>query len=79
MVITMPKRTTNNVSLQTCPQCEADRLQRQASGIWECKRCGTTVAGGSFEADTGAEETIEKAIREGTEELEEIQEQVIDE
>lgn len=75
----MPKRTTKNISMQTCPQCQADRLKRQASGIWECQRCDTTIAGGAFEADTGAKDTIDKAIREGTEELEEIQEEVIDE
>ncbi len=59
-----------------CSNCHKERLVRKASGIWECKSCGNKVAGGAYEADTGAVEKIEKAIREGTEELEEAKEQV---
>ena len=32
-----------------CPVCASMRLSRTASGIWRCKSCGYTVAGGAYE------------------------------
>ena len=32
-----------------CPVCSSMRLSRTASGIWRCKSCGYTVAGGAYE------------------------------
>jgi large subunit ribosomal protein L37Ae len=32
-----------------CPACSSMRLGRTASGIWRCKSCGYTVAGGAYE------------------------------
>ena len=31
-----------------CPACSSMRLSRTASGIWRCKSCGYTVAGGAY-------------------------------
>jgi large subunit ribosomal protein L37Ae len=31
-----------------CPACSSMRLSRAASGIWKCKSCGYTVAGGAY-------------------------------
>jgi len=31
-----------------CPACSSMRLSRTASGIWKCKSCGYTVAGGAY-------------------------------
>jgi large subunit ribosomal protein L37Ae len=31
-----------------CPSCSSMRLSRTSSGIWKCKSCGYTVAGGAF-------------------------------
>ena len=31
-----------------CPACSSMRLSRTSSGIWKCKSCGYTVAGGAF-------------------------------
>ncbi|MBI3840374.1 MAG: 50S ribosomal protein L37 [Thaumarchaeota archaeon] len=32
-----------------CPSCSSMKLRREASGIWKCKSCGYTVAGGAFD------------------------------
>ena len=32
-----------------CPSCSSMRLARASSGVWRCKSCGYTVAGGAFD------------------------------
>jgi large subunit ribosomal protein L37Ae len=32
-----------------CPSCSAMRLRRVSAGIWSCKTCGFTVAGGAYD------------------------------
>jgi large subunit ribosomal protein L37Ae len=32
-----------------CPSCASMRLARSSSGVWKCKSCGYTVAGGSYD------------------------------
>ncbi|MDA4126682.1 MAG: 50S ribosomal protein L37 [Thaumarchaeota archaeon] len=32
-----------------CPACSSMKLSRTASGIWSCKSCGYTVAGGAYD------------------------------
>ncbi|MFB6190334.1 MAG: 50S ribosomal protein L37ae [Candidatus Nanohaloarchaea archaeon] len=58
-----------------CPECGAE-LERKASGIWKCMDCGSKVAGGAYRQDTGAEESLRRALQVGTEELEEAKEAV---
>ena len=31
-----------------CPYCGRKQLKRIASGIWECKKCNSKFAGGSY-------------------------------
>jgi len=31
------------------PSCSSSKLRRESSGIWKCKSCGYTVAGGAFD------------------------------
>lgn len=62
---------------ETCPECGAE-LNRNAAGIWQCKKCGEKITGGSYKLDTGAQEQLQKALEldEGIEELEEAKEQI---
>lgn len=32
-----------------CPSCARMKLRRASSGIWKCKSCGYTVAGGAYD------------------------------
>ncbi|MCJ7450385.1 MAG: hypothetical protein MUP58_01450 [Candidatus Nanohaloarchaeota archaeon QJJ-9] len=72
----MVKRKKQTTEKHECPNCHKEALIREAAGVWKCSSCGKSVAGGSYEPDTGAEDLIEKAIREGTEELEEAKEKI---
>ncbi|HME19461.1 MAG TPA: transposase [Nitrososphaerales archaeon] len=31
-----------------CPSCSSMKLARASSGVWKCKSCGYTVAGGAY-------------------------------
>ncbi len=32
----------------SCPECEADKVVREGSGIWKCRRCGTKFAAKAY-------------------------------
>ncbi len=32
----------------TCPRCQGPNVRRQSSGVWRCRRCGLTFAGGAY-------------------------------
>ena len=50
---TVRKRYSNVQRLlkakKECPSCSSMRLKRVASGIWQCARCGFTIAGGAYD------------------------------
>jgi len=53
----------------TCPVCQYQRVRRQAAGIWGCKKCGHTFAGGVWEPFTRATDAnnrIRQRAMEGT-------------
>ncbi|KAL6594391.1 ribosomal L37ae protein family-domain-containing protein [Neocallimastix sp. 'constans'] len=50
-------------SRYTCPFCGKDAIKRTAVGIWECKSCGKTIAGGAWSVSTTAAVTVRSTIR----------------
>ncbi len=51
----------------TCPSCQYQKVSRQAAGIWSCKKCGHTFAGGVWEPYTRASEANHRVLRRGAE------------
>ena len=51
----------------TCPVCQYQKVRRQASGIWHCKKCDHTFAGGVWEPFTRASDANNRIIRRGLE------------
>jgi large subunit ribosomal protein L37Ae len=41
-VVTEAKRT------HKCPQCGAEAVKRESVGVWNCRKCGVTFAGGAY-------------------------------
>ena len=31
-----------------CPQCGAETVRRESVGVWNCRKCGLTFAGGAY-------------------------------
>ena len=31
-----------------CPNCQAMAVRRSSTGVWKCRRCGHTFAGGAY-------------------------------
>ena len=50
-----------------CPTCQYQQVTRKASGIWFCKKCGHTFAGGVWEPYTRASEANHRILRRGVE------------
>ena len=50
----------------TCPSCQYQKVTRQAAGIWSCKKCGHTFAGGVWEPYTRASEANHRVLRRRT-------------
>lgn len=55
----------------TCPECGAEKVTRQGTGIWECSRCGYAFAGGAYRPETPGGRTVRRSIRAALEENEE--------
>ena len=35
-----------------CPSCASPSVKRESVGLWECKKCGHTFAGGAYQPST---------------------------
>jgi ribosomal protein L37AE/L43A len=60
-------------------ESKEEGFEREAAGVWKDEETGKKVAGGAYRVDTGAEETLKKALQVSTEELEEAKQMVEDE
>ncbi len=47
----------------TCPVCQYQKVERQSVGIWTCKKCDHTFAGGAWEPFTRASEANNRILR----------------
>ncbi|MEM3737667.1 MAG: 50S ribosomal protein L37ae [Candidatus Bathyarchaeia archaeon] len=45
----------------TCPRCIANAVRRVSVGVWQCKRCGFTFAGGAYTPSTKIGEMLKKS------------------
>jgi len=46
-----------------CPDCGAERVERQGTGIWSCSKCGHTFAGGTYRPETPGGRSVRRSIR----------------
>jgi large subunit ribosomal protein L37Ae len=49
-----------------CPQCGRNSVERVATSIWRCRKCGTRFAGGAYIPETASGKIALRAIK-GTE------------
>jgi large subunit ribosomal protein L37Ae len=47
----------------TCPDCGADAVDRDGTGIWECGKCGYRYAGGTYRPETPGGRAVRRSIR----------------
>lgn len=47
----------------TCPFCCKQAVRRSAVGIWKCKGCNKTMAGGAYQLNTSAANAARANVR----------------
>ena len=51
----------------TCPVCQYQKVKRVAAGVWSCKKCDHTFAGGVWEPFTRATVANQRIVRRSVE------------
>lgn len=46
-----------------CQQCGHEAVVRQGTGLWSCRKCDYTFAGGAYTPQTGAGRGAQKALK----------------
>jgi len=46
-----------------CPQCGRNAVERVATSIWRCRKCGTRFAGGAYTPETASGKIALRAIK----------------
>ncbi|KAL9557361.1 60S ribosomal protein L37A [Mucor bainieri] len=60
---TVKKMEITQHSTYTCTFCGKDAVKRTAVGIWKCKGCKKTMAGGAYTVSTTAAATVRSTVR----------------
>ena len=46
-----------------CPECGAEKVSREGTGIWQCARCNHKFAGGTYRPETPGGKQVRRSIR----------------
>ncbi len=46
-----------------CPQCASESVRRKSVGVWNCRKCGLTFAGGAYTPTTKLGIVAKRAVK----------------